>query len=106
MKDYASKFKDMNMWSQRTGRPHINYYPPSEILPKDIRLDNFIFLGIKQPIDKIDYERALKTMDRLLPIYWHIEENKDVIEKGIVDARLSPEDISKKKKLLADVDYY
>lgn len=73
MQSNPEKFSDMRMWHDRDG-PSTNYAPsiiPEKLIAKDV----FIFLGVRQPIDDLDYDCALDVMDRLLPLYLYTETN-------------------------------
>lgn len=68
---YPDAFKGFEMWRWDEGRtPNA---PVSTIADKDIRPDNFIFIGKLQPADQIDVDAILADLDRLLPVYEYVE---------------------------------
>jgi hypothetical protein len=71
MQSNPDSFADMRMWHYQGNRS--TDYSPSSIPPELIKEGVFIFLGIRQPIDHLDYEAGTKAMDRLLPLYLYTE---------------------------------
>ena len=63
----------MAMWSYKETRSKDFF--PSIISPDLISEGAFIFLGICQPLNNIDYDEAIKAMDRLLPLYLYTESS-------------------------------
>ena len=77
IQEHGEDFSDMRMWHVLKGRgngdEYSKEYAPSAILSERVENNTFIFLGIKQQLDKLDYDVAIKAMDRLLPLYVFIE---------------------------------
>jgi len=48
-------------------------YMPGPIAPEHVKVGGFVFLGKRQPLDRIDYEAILDNLDRLLPLYKYVE---------------------------------
>ncbi len=71
MQSNSESFADMRMWHYHRGRS--SDYIPSPIPPELIVEGVFIFLGVRQPIDALDYDSAIKAMNRLLPLYLYTE---------------------------------
>ena len=65
-------FTEMRMWWHYQDK-RSDYYLPSIIPPELVTEGRFIFLGIRQPIDRLDYDAALRAMDKLLPLYLYTE---------------------------------
>ena len=64
-------FEDLRMWHYK-GTRSADYMPgpiPHELVTQGV----FVFLGKRQPIDRIDYEVVLGDFDRLLPLYKYVE---------------------------------
>jgi len=67
----AGEFSDMQMWHYDDGRSVDR--PPGPI-PRGLVTEGvFVFLGNRQPANKIDYEKILDDFDRLLPLYRYVE---------------------------------
>jgi hypothetical protein len=74
MQLYPEIYSDMRMWTYKAGTQSLDYMPnviPPELVTKGV----FIFLGKRQPIERIDYELILNDFDRLLPLYKYVESN-------------------------------
>jgi hypothetical protein len=69
----AGEFSDMRMWHYDDGRSVDR--PPGPIPSGLVREGVFIFMGNRQPAKKIDYERILDDLDRLLPLYRYVESH-------------------------------
>lgn len=65
-------FADLAMWHWDDSKRSPDY-PPTPIAPELVHGKMFIFLGCRQPLDTPDAHQILKTFDRLLPLYRHIE---------------------------------
>jgi hypothetical protein len=67
----AGEFADMRMWHYDDGR---NVDRPPGPIPSGLVTEGvFVFLGNRQPAKRIDYERILDDLDRLLPLYRYVE---------------------------------
>jgi hypothetical protein len=77
MQLYSEKYADMRMWYySKVGRSFD--YRPTTIPPELVTEGNFIFLGKRQHLDKLDYQLLLDTLDSLLPLYKYVESNGDL----------------------------
>ena len=66
-------FADMRMWHYFKERS--SDYVPSPIPPELVTEGAFIFLGVKQSIDDLNYDLAIEAMNRLMPLYLYTESN-------------------------------
>ena len=67
-------FSDMEMWYYDHHRRSLDYIPepvPSHLVRKQV----FIFIGKRQPINRINYEVILCDFNRLLPVYEYVESH-------------------------------
>ena len=71
MQSNSESFADMRMWHYQDNRS--TDYTPSPIPPELITEGVLVFLGVRQPIDHLDYDAAIKAMNRLLPLYLYTE---------------------------------
>lgn len=71
MQMYPEQYADMRMWHYY-GQRSLDYMPAS-IPPELITNGVFLFLGKRQPLERLDYEAILNCLDRLLPLYKYIE---------------------------------
>jgi hypothetical protein len=69
----AGEFSDMRMWHYDPDRSVD--HPPGPIPPELVKKDAFVFLGNRQPLNRIDYEKILDDFDRLLPLYLYVESH-------------------------------
>ncbi len=76
MQSNQESFADMRMWHYQGGRS--TDYTPSVIPPELVTEGVFVFLGIRQPVDLLDYDSALRAMDKLLPLYLYTESNGEI----------------------------
>jgi hypothetical protein len=67
----SEDFSDMRMWHYDPERS--SDYPPTVIPSALVKKGVFVFLGNRQPGKKLDYERILDDLDRLLPLYRYVE---------------------------------
>ncbi len=67
----ADDFRDMRMWHYADGRSVDR--PPGPIPPGLVTKGVFVFLGKRQPSNRIDYSEILKDFDRLLALYQYVE---------------------------------
>jgi len=75
---YSNMYADMRMWHYTWGRKKEEAkrspdYMPTIISHKLVTNHVFIFLGKRQPCERINYELILGDFDRLLPLYNYIE---------------------------------
>lgn len=66
------KYSDLRMWHYAPNKS--DEYQPKLITSDLVAKGVFIFFGKKLPLDDLNYELILETLDRLLPIYLYIEE--------------------------------
>ncbi len=71
MESNADEFGDMRMWHYDDGRSLDR--PPGTIPSSLVKERVFVFLGNRQPAERIKYERILNDFDRLLPLYRYVE---------------------------------
>jgi hypothetical protein len=71
MQLYPEQYADMRMWHYYGQRS--TDYMPTSIPPELVTEGVFIFLGKRQPLERLDYEALLNCLDRLLPVYKYIE---------------------------------
>jgi hypothetical protein len=71
MQLYPEQYADMRMWHYYGQRS--TDYMPTSIPPELITAGVFIFLGKRQPLERLDYEALLNCLDRLLPLYKYTE---------------------------------
>lgn len=72
MRLYSELYEDMRMWHFQKSRRSSDYMPgpiPPELLTKGV----FVFLGRRQPVDRVEYELILDDFDRLLALYKYVE---------------------------------
>ena len=70
----AEDFMDMRMWHfEAKAQLPSGSYMPGPIPPERVKLGVFVFLGKRQPLDRIDYEAILDDLDRLLPLYKYVQ---------------------------------
>lgn len=69
----AGEFSDMRTWYYDDGRSKDR--PPGPIPSALVKEGVFVFLGNRQPIKKIDYEKILDDFDRLLSLYMYVESD-------------------------------
>lgn len=67
----ADIYSDMRMWHYNPARS--SEYPVGMISSALVKDDVFVFLGKRQPANKIDYEKILNDFDRLLALYQYVE---------------------------------
>lgn len=77
MRENPEALTDMAMWHYEAGQ-RSDDYAPAPIPEARIRENTFVFLGHRQPVSAIDAKRALREMDRLLPLYEWIETESDL----------------------------
>lgn len=94
----ADEYADMKMWHYASKRS--SQYQPTYIPASLVKKNVFIFLGIRQPMDAIDYDLALICMDRLLPLYLFIERESNKIQKPW-EFKFNPGNIQKKSSTKA-----
>lgn len=72
LRDDPDAFSDLNMWhwkdKVRSDDRSVGPIPPTLVRP-----GVFVFLGIRQPVDKINPDLILRTFDRLFPLYCNVE---------------------------------
>ena len=73
IRSHPNLYSDMHMWYYKEKRS--SDYPPIPIEHDLVTEGCFVFLGNRQPADKIDYDTILGDFDRLLPLYRYIEGN-------------------------------
>jgi len=71
MQLYPEQYADMRMWHYYGQRS--TDYMPASIPPELVTQGAFIFLGKRQPLERLDYEALLDCFDRLLPLYKYVE---------------------------------
>ncbi len=74
MRLYSELYEDMRMWHSYQEEQSSDYIPgpiPPELVTKGV----FVFLGKRQRVDQIDYDKILNDFDRLLPLYKYSESN-------------------------------
>jgi len=71
MKFNMGDFSDMRMWHYDPDRS--SDYPAGRISSDLVKNGVFVFLGNRQPANKIDYEKILIDFDRLLSLYRYVE---------------------------------
>lgn len=69
---YPDKYARMRMWHFR-GNVRSEDYSPGPILPERVKENIFLFMGIRLPIRRLDYEVILNDFDELLPLYQYVE---------------------------------
>ena len=69
----AGEFSDMRMWYYNNQRSVDQ--PPGPISSALVTEGVFVFLGNRQPLQKIDYEKILNDFDRLLALYQYVESS-------------------------------
>jgi hypothetical protein len=74
MRIHPDLYSDMHMWWYYEEKRSSDY-PPVPIEHDLVTEGCFVFLGKRQPADKIDYDTILGDFDRLLPLYRYIEGN-------------------------------
>ena len=79
MQSNSENFADMRMWHYQGERS--SDYLPSPISPELVTEGVFIFLGVKQPVEDLDYDLAVKVMNRLLPLYLYTETDGRIERK-------------------------
>ncbi len=67
----SGDFSDMRMWHYDPERS--SDYPAGGISSALVKNGVFVFLGNRQPANKIDYEKILTDFDRLLSLYRYVE---------------------------------
>ena len=67
----AGEFSDMRMWYYDDQRSADQ--PPGPISSALVKEGVFVFLGNRQPSNKINYEKILRDFDRLLSLYRYVE---------------------------------
>jgi hypothetical protein len=72
LRENLEAFADLAMWHWQDG-VRSDDYPVVPIADRLIRQQTFVFLGERQPLDRIDPETALRTLDRLYPLYRWVE---------------------------------
>jgi hypothetical protein len=72
MQLYPDHYGDMRMWHHQNGQRSSDY-APGAVMPELVAPGTFVFLGKRQPADRIDYESILDDFDRLLPLYRYVE---------------------------------
>ncbi len=71
---YPNKYSRMKMWHwDANGRS--TDYAPSAIPGDRIKNGVFIFLGLLDPLAKVDTDQILRDFDDLLPLYKYVESN-------------------------------
>jgi hypothetical protein len=71
----ADTFSDMRMWHyEKEKRSHDSM--PSPVAPELAKQGVFIFLGLQQSLQSLDYELILDGFYRLLPLYKYVEDSK------------------------------
>jgi hypothetical protein len=73
MRLYSELYEDMRMWHYQGARS--SDYMPGPIPPELVTEGVFVFLGKRQPVDRIDYDQILNDFDRLLPLYKYVESS-------------------------------
>ena len=68
----AGEFSDMRMWHYSDDARSVDR-PPGPIPSGLVTEGVFVFLGNRQPANRIDYEKILNDFDRLLPLYCYVE---------------------------------
>ncbi len=74
MKSNLEQFADMQMWHFQD-RNRSSDYPPTMIQSHLVSKGVFVFLGIYQTLENLNYDEALEKMDSLLPLYLYVETN-------------------------------
>lgn len=72
MREHPERFANLTMWHWQDDQ-RSEEYPAGPISDHLIRHHTFVFLGGRQPLDKIDPEVALGTFDQLYPLYQWVE---------------------------------
>ena len=76
MELYAEKYADMRIWYY-DGDTSSGYFMPASIPAVWVQEGVFIFLGRRQKVTEVDYDLLLDDLDRLLPLYRHVEGKGD-----------------------------
>ena len=73
--EFGTEFYDLSMWHYDVEHDgsRSEDFQPTIIKSEWCKTNAFIFLGEKQNREKIDYQRVCDVLDRLLPLYLHIE---------------------------------
>ena len=73
---HSNELLDLKMWYHDNDNDGVKSHDflPCAIPNKLITDKMFVFLGQRQDIDSIDYQKVLSTLDRLLPLYEFIEK--------------------------------
>lgn len=74
LRENPEAFDGFAMWHWQDDVRSVDY-PVQPIPPAMIRHSTFIFLGARQPLDKIDPHVALRAFDRLFPLYAFVESD-------------------------------
>jgi hypothetical protein len=77
MREHPEAFGDLAMWHRQGSERSVDY-PATPIPDALVRHDTFVFLGHRQPLPDIDPQAALRTFDRLLPLYECVEDTATV----------------------------
>lgn len=73
------------MWHWKDGKRSANYVPGS--IPSKLAVSKtFIFLGLLEPLNSADPHAALRTFDRLLPLYEWVEKPEAQITAAATDS--------------------
>lgn len=76
LREHPEELQDLSMWHYRGDRS--DDYAVGPIPEQRIQRGTFIFLGDRQPLWAVDPHRALRVMDRLLPLWEFVESRRDV----------------------------
>jgi len=76
MELYAEKYADMRTWYY-DGDTSSGYFMPAPIPAEWVQEGVFIFLGRRQKVTEVNYDLLLDDLDRLLPLYRHVEGKGD-----------------------------
>ena len=69
---YPDRYADLRMWHYSAGERSSDY-PPAAITEERANAGTFIFLGERQRMGALNYDRILAVFDRLLPLYEYVE---------------------------------
>jgi len=85
MREHPEAFGDLAMWHWQGSERSVDY-PATPIPDSLVRHGTFVFLGHRQPLRNIDPLAALRTFDRLLPLYEWVEDTATVFATSVGSA--------------------
>jgi hypothetical protein len=81
---HRDELEDLRMWIARKDKngQDVSISPRSALRPivdSEAKRGNFIFFGKTQAADSVDYEEIGRTFDRLFPLYYSVENDKEAV---------------------------